>query len=86
MKLPGAVIPHSLSRRVCPYNFVGHILKILECLGLESTNSCRKKFDKFTKISLKLYKLRYIIGKLVKNGIFFNHSPTILGKEILISD
>ena len=40
-----------LRRRLYLYNFVGQILKIFECLELKS--SCRKLFDKFTKILMK---------------------------------
>ena len=43
--------PQSLRRRLYLYNFVGQILKIFECLELKS--SCRKLFDKFTKILMK---------------------------------
>ena len=64
----------SLSRRVYPYNFVGQILKIFECLRLKR-NSGGKLFR-----------------KLVKHAMSGHppppppHSPTLLGKEILISD
>jgi hypothetical protein len=47
-------LPHQ-SPRVYPYNFIGQILKIFECLGLKS-NVAGNFFDKFTKILL-IYKL-----------------------------
>ena len=48
----GVTPPPSLSRWIYPCNFVGQIKKKFKCLGLER-NSCRKTFDKFTKILLK---------------------------------
>ena len=86
--------PQSLSRRIYPYNFVGQILKIFRCLGLKS-NSCRKNFDKCTKILFKhrkvtekcLFRLYSpeSYWKMLCLQIFLPPppcSPTILGKEI----
>jgi hypothetical protein len=58
---------------------------------LLKNNSCRENFYKFTKILLKnCTNYSTLVQKLVKNGMPENFSsippPTILGKEILISD
>jgi hypothetical protein len=68
----GGVWHVSVSRRVYPYNFVGQILKIFECLWLKS-NSSRKIFDKFTKIWLRNFtNYGKLFRKLVKNAMSGN--------------